>query len=407
MRYIVSLAIIMILSFPFNGFTGEIPFHGFLETSVGARVVDDVTSPDDILLEEARFQLDFIRDGDLGSLAFRTDFLYDGVDDGARIEIREANILFTPSESMDIKVGRQILTWGTGDLIFLNDLFPKDWRSFFIGRDDEYLKKPADLVRATWFGDRLNLDLAWFPVFSPDTFISGERISFWDFSKGRRVGPADGVTKSVEPDKKLGNSQIAGRLYGNFGGWETALYGYRGHFGQPVKFDSINQRFTFPRLEAWGASARGNLFSGIGNVEVSWYRSMDDLSGDDPNVPNSQFRLLVGYTHEVATDQTMGFQAYLERALDFPDTGRLEQNRWWLTIRYTGLFMQQNLIISWFNFFSPNEGDAFLRPKASYKISDEILFTLGGNMFLGRRGDTFFGQFKDNTNLYARIRYSF
>jgi len=407
MRRIAYMVLVALLFFPRSALPGELPFHGFLESDVGARVADDATSPDDLLLEEARFQLDFVRDGELGSLEFRSDFLYDGVDDESRIEIREANILVTPFESLDVKVGRQILTWGTGDLIFLNDLFPKDWQSFFIGRDDEYLKKPADLVRATWFGDRVNLDLAWMPLLTPDSYISGERLSYFDFSRGRLVGPADGVATSVKPDRRIGNSQVAGRLYGTFRGWEGALYGYRGHFGQPMKFDSINQVFTFSRLEAWGASLRGTLFSGIGNMEVSWYRSLDDLSGDDPNVPNSQFRFLVGYTHEVAPEQTLGVQGYLERALDFPDTGRLEQNRWWLTLRYTGLFMQQNLTLSWFTFYSPNEGDAFLRPKASYKLSDEIVLTLGGNVFLGRRDDTFFGQFQDDSNIYARIRYSF
>ncbi|MFW6031595.1 MAG: hypothetical protein ACOC9T_03300, partial [Myxococcota bacterium] len=32
---------------------------------------------------------------------------------------------------------------GTGDLVFLNDLFPKDWRSFLLGRDLDYLKAPS------------------------------------------------------------------------------------------------------------------------------------------------------------------------------------------------------------------------------------------------------------------------
>jgi hypothetical protein len=63
--------------------------------------------------------------------------------------------------------------------------------------------------------------------------------------------------------------------------------------------------------------------------------------------------------------------------------------------------------LSLFAFYSPSEDDAHLRPKAAYKLSDEILFTLGANVFLGAHDDTFFGQFEDNTNVYARVRYSF
>ena len=400
-----SLALWMLVAT--TGSAAELPFHGFLEAAAGARVVDDDTARDDFLLEEARFQLDFLHDGEVGSLQFRGDFLYDGVKQDADIDVREASVFLTPLASVDLKVGRQILTWGTGDFVFLNDLFPKDWQSFFIGRDDEYLKKPADAVRVTWFGDRVSLDLAWMPIFEPDGYISGERLSFWDFGLDRRRGPRDGEIATDEPGKTLGNGSLAGRLYGDFGGWETALYGFRGHYGQPKGFDPETGDYVFPRLESWGGSLRGALLGGIANAEVAWYRSLDDLDGDNPFIPNSEIRALVGFSHELVTDQTLGVQAYLERALDYPDPGRTKRDRWWITVRYTALLMQQNLILSWFSFYSPNEEDAYLRPKISYKFSDAVLLTLGGNVFLGREDDTFFGQFEDDTNVYARVRYSF
>ena len=39
--------------------------------------------------------------------------------------------------AFDVKIGQQVLTWGTGDYVFLNDLFPKDYPSFFAGRSDD------------------------------------------------------------------------------------------------------------------------------------------------------------------------------------------------------------------------------------------------------------------------------
>ncbi|GAB6063976.1 hypothetical protein [Deferrisoma palaeochoriense] len=385
----------------------DLPFHGFVEAAAASRVVNDETTDDDILLEEARFQVDLIHEVDAATMEFRADFLHDGVEGGSQIDVREANIVLTPLDSLDLKIGRQVLTWGTGDLIFLNDLFPKDWQSFFIGRDDEYLKKPSDALRASWYGDLWNLDLAWMPVFEPDGFISGERISYWNPMAGRRFGPDDPEIDPDEPDRSLGKGSFAARLYGTLAGWETALYGYRGHWGQPKGFDMGANRAYFPQLEAWGASARGALLGGIASTEFAWYRSLDDLDGDDPTVPNSQLRWLASFSHEIARDQTLGLQAYLERAMDYPDVGFTDQNRWWLTARYTGLFLQQNLTLSLFAFYSPTEDDAYLRPKASYKVSDEVLVTVGGNVFLGAHDDTFFGQFEDNTNVYARVRYSF
>ncbi len=405
-RSLVALTLAA-LTLPPAASAADLPFHGFVEAAAGARVVNDDTTDDDFLLEEARFQVDILADTDAATLQFRADFVHDGVAEDSLVDVREANVALTPLDSLDLKVGRQVLTWGTGDLIFLNDLFPKDWQSFFIGRDDEYLKKPSDAVRGTWFGDWLTVDVAWMPVFEADGYISGERISYWNPLADRRFGPDDPAIDPDEPAKSWGNGTLAARLSGSVGQWETELYGFRGHWGQPKGFDQDRGTAYFPRLEAWGASARGSVLGGVANAEFSWYRSLDDLDGDDPTVPNSQVRALAGFGHELARDQTLSVQAYLERTLDFPDVGFTDQNRWWLTARYTGLFLQQNLTLSLFGFYSPTEDDAYLRPVASYKVSDEVLVTVGGNLFLGAHDDTFFGQFSDNTNMYGRVRYSF
>lgn len=390
----------------------ELPFTGFLEVGAAARVVEDGSAEDDFLMAEARFQLDILEEAELGSLQFRTDVVRDAVAEQTDFDVREANIATTPHDSVDLKVGRQVLTWGTGDLVFLNDLFPKDWQSFFIGRDDEYLKKPSDAVRGTWFGDFLSIDMAWTPVFAPDGYISGERLSFW--GGAGKVGPVDAGTPidPDEPDKTLGNGEIAGRVYWDMGGWECALYGYRGRFGQPVGVDP-GAGLYFPRLASTGASLRTSLLGGIANAEAAWYHSMDDKEGDNPLVANSEVRALVGFTREILPEQSLGLQLYLEHLLDWDSTtedgGGLDrdENRAWLTARYMGLFMQQNLILSLFTFYSPTDTDAYLRPKITYKASDELIYTVGGNVFLGGGDDTFFGQFEDNTNLYARVRYSY
>ena len=64
--------------------------------------------------------------------------------------LREGYISYYPSSFYEIKAGRQVLTWGTGDLIFINDRFPKDYESFYSGRDMEYLKVPSDAVKISF-----------------------------------------------------------------------------------------------------------------------------------------------------------------------------------------------------------------------------------------------------------------
>jgi len=131
-----------------------LPFDlsGFLESRIGVRLQNDAHEKD-MTLGELRLQVGIEKEFDSLTFNLVSDFIYDPVLNEHSIDletgqgfadIREANAVFSPLEFMDVKVGRQVLTWGTGDLVFINDLFPKDWNSFFIGRDDEYLKAPSD-----------------------------------------------------------------------------------------------------------------------------------------------------------------------------------------------------------------------------------------------------------------------
>ncbi len=412
MRRILFSSLALLLVFSHQALAEELSISGFLEVGAASRVVEDDHAEDDFLMGESRFQLDLMHEADVGTMQFRGDFLFDGVEGDSELDIREANILATPLDSVDLKIGRQVLTWGTGDLVFLNDLFPKDWQSFFIGRDDEYLKKPSNAVRGTWFGDVVSVDMAWVPIFDSDGYISGERLSYWG-GMGT-VGPMDSTTpiSPDEPDHTLGNSEISARVYSDIGGWEWALYGYRGRYGQPLGMDAATSRLYFPRLASGGASLRGSILGGVANFETSYYRSMDDPDGDNPYVVNSEARVLAGYSHELITNHNLGVQLYLERVMDWDSTAEdgggldRDEDRVWVTVRYMAMFMQQNLICSLFAFISPTDEDVYLRPKVTYKASDNIKFTVGGNVFIGDE-DTFFGQFENDTNVYARVKYSF
>ena len=72
-------------------------------------------------------------------------------------DVRDLTLSFSAGASTDVSIGRQVITWGTGDLVFLNDLFPKDFVSFFAGRDDDYLKAPGDAPN----GPMLELTYNW------------------------------------------------------------------------------------------------------------------------------------------------------------------------------------------------------------------------------------------------------
>jgi len=404
------------------GDEGALPveIHGFAEAAVGGRVVNDPASPDDLLLNEARFRLDLAHYGNRADMLFKSDFLADGVMDEMLIDIRQALLILRAARWLDVRAGRQVLTWGTGDLVFLNDMFPRNWQSFFIGRDDEYLKEPSNSFRLTLYS-AVNFDLVWTPAFTPDQYITGERLSFFSpFTGGiESATTLGGPIEAENPDKTWENGEFAGRLYKTVAGWELAGYGYAGFWGRPVGVDTTSQATNgptlyYPGLAVAGGSLRGNVLGGIGNLEGAYYGSYDDKDGTDPLVPNSQTRGLAGYERELFANFNLGLQYFFEWQTDYDSlvanspTPQWEQEevRHLLTARLTQRLKQDTWTLSLFTYWSPNEEDGYTRPVVTHKWSDAVTVTLGGNFMWGD-DHTFFGQLENNNNVYLRLRYSF
>ena len=396
----------------------ELPveIHGFVEAAAGGRVVEDPAQPDDLLLNEARFRLDLAHYGDRAEFTFKGDFVADGILDETYVDIRRAAILLRWATWSDFTVGRQVLTWGTGDLLFLNDRFPKDFMSFFVGRDDEYLKAPSNSFKMTFYSSPANLDFVWTPTFTPDDYITGERLSFYDPFKPGRTSASElgGPIDADLPDKTWENGEFAARLFQNIGGYELAAYGHSGFWNMPTTIDTINMTLGFAELAVWGASVRGNLLGGIANIEGAYYDSRDDRDGTKPFVPNSQVRGLAGYERELVSDLAAGIQYYAEWTQDYdsllasaPSSAFItEEVRHLLTLRLTQRLMQQTLTLSFFGYYSPNEEDGYVRAAVIRDWSDAVTITVGANVMWGDE-QTFFGQLADNTNVYLRARYSF
>jgi len=399
-----------------KSFLETLPFelHGFWDARGGFRTQDDPHESKTATLGETRLQLNLSKALDWANFRIKSDFLYDGVVEGADIDLREANAQFTPFEFIDLKVGRQILTWGTGDYIFINDLFPKDYNSFFIGRGDEYLKAPSDAVKTSMYTKFFNLDFVYTPQFDPDRFIDGKRLSYFNPQLGRLAGE-DAKVRPKKRDEWFEDDEIALRLYRNIKGYDLAMYGYNGFWKSPMGFDPQVGKATFPRLSVYGFSTRGKVWKGIGNIEAGYYDSRDDRSGKNPFVPNSQFRFLAGYEQELAKDFTAGVQYYLELMSDYgaykrtlpPGSQAAEEYRHVITLRLTKLLMYQNLKLSLFTFYSPSDQDVYVRPNIHYNITDHWSAEAGANIFFGEKDHTFFGQFKDNTNVYLSLRWGF
>jgi len=386
---------------------------GFVEGAIGSRWDTDSQTGSKGTLREVRVRVETDWANDALALGFKGDVLYDDIVEEFDVDIRDLTLAFSPGNNLDVKLGRQVLTWGTGDLVFLNDLFPKDWVSFFSGRDIEYLKAPSDSARFNLYTNLVNIDFAWTPVFEPDNYLTGERFSFFSPLSGGKVA-SDPPLSADEPTQNFGNGEFALRLFRTINGTEYALYGYRGFFKQPLGLNA-QMMPDFPPMTSLGGSLRRSQWSGLVNAEVSYYFSRDDRNGSDPSVPNDQLRLLLGFEREAITNFNIGVQYYLEWTQDHDElienspTPEFEPDeyRHMFTTRLTYRAMMDKLMWSLFVFYSPSDKDYYVRPKLTWRHSDQWTLEGGLSLFGGADEHTFFGQLDDNSNAYVRVRYNF
>jgi hypothetical protein len=387
-------------------------FSGFVEAGYGYLLQDNIVESNASLSEiTTRVNLDYSHES--FELVSKAELIYDDVLKDTFLQTRELNIRFSPSDKTDVKLGRQILTWGTGDYIFLNDLFAKNWQSFFSGRDDQYLKAPSDSAKGTWYIGHYSLDLTWTPEFTPDVYITGERFSFYSPQAQAIVAPADNFRV-----KETNKAQFSARLATNNNGVEYALYGYKGFWPTPVGITEDNSQPSqayFPEMNAWGASVRLSLAGGLFNAEYASYNSIEDNNGTNPFIANGQNRFLVAFEREVIKNLTASVQFYVEQTKHYqqfishsatPAT-EVDENRQLLTVRLTYRTLQQKLIYSVFNFYSPTDKDGYLKPSITYRYSDQWLFSAGANLFWGEEKYTFFGQHQQNSNAWLRVKAHF
>jgi hypothetical protein len=395
-----------------NG-TESVSIHGFFQGNYTADIASSNPDGGDFKWAGERVQLKLDTSIESFHLFLKTDSFFNHIDRKAEVELREGYIDYTAS-NWDIRVGRQILTWGIGDLVFINDAFPKDYEAFFSGRPLEYLKKGIDGIKIGAYPDFASFELVVIPFFEPNSFPEAKQ--FWMFD------PIPFITdrKEKKPAVNLENTEVAVRAYRDIAGFDASLYFYKGFFRQPSVMPdnpTAPTRLTlfYPKLTAYGASLQGKALGGVVSLEAGYYDSGEDGSGTDPMIPNSQTRFLAGYQRQIWEDFTVGVQYYAEYMHDysayrknlppgFPRENRLHDL---VTVRLTQFMMHQTLRLSWFSFWSPSDNDYLLNPEIKYNFSDHVWAALGAMVFGGSKSWSQFGQLDKNDNVYMQVRYEF
>ncbi|MEK6599710.1 MAG: hypothetical protein AABY52_05150, partial [Deltaproteobacteria bacterium] len=210
----VILFIILILaSTPTIVYGADTSIHGFLQGNYTYSTIENPDGDDYKWLEE-RLQLKLDTSKEPFRLFLKTDALYDHIDEKGDLELREGYVDYTV-QKWDLKIGRQIITWGVGDLLFINDVFPKDYEAFFSGRPLEYLRKGIDGIKFGVYPDFASFEIIVIPVFEPNKYPDPKRFFMFD--------PMPLVTnrEGKKPSAKFENTELALRVYRDIKGFDA------------------------------------------------------------------------------------------------------------------------------------------------------------------------------------------
>jgi len=389
-----------------------ISWGGFAQSHVAWRT-NQGTCPSGTACEfpaaEVRGQLKAEGKNSSGNAAFagRFDLVRDLVLDETSLETRE---LFGDliSEKAMARLGRQVITWGVGDLLFINDTFPRDWVAMFTGQPMQYLKLGSDAIKLNAFPAPVNLELV-IAGFRPDNMPTSQRFVLAD------PLPAGLPRRTDEPGNSPSELELSGRVSGYLDNWELAGYASRTHYHSPAARVTVSDIvFFYPRLNTVGASLTGPVGKGVLSLEAGYYDSTQDRDGRDPSFENSQFRGLIGYSRQLWEDATLGLQLYGEWMRDYAAYRESlpagfpakDQVRKVATVRLTQFFAHQTVTFNLFAFLGLSEEDRYVIPSLRYAFSDNLWAEIGANLFGGKHSGTF-GAMQDNSNIYLTVRYAF
>ncbi len=323
------------------------------------------------------------------------------------IELRDTYLQGSLTESLDIKVGRQVVVWGTLDNLRATDVLnPLDLRVPGL-TDIEDLRLPVTMLKLDYYVGNWNLS----GIVIPEVRFGKRPVFGSDFYPFAIPAPPED-----KPDNGFENVPYAAALKGVFSRLDLGFYwadmvadkAYLVPVGTSAPGQFIRR---YPRIKMLGTAANlaaGNwLFKG----EAAWFDGLRYT-----NMPEADYQRIDlggGVEYSGFNETSVSLEAvnrhlcdYDERLEGFPDDTRRDDFQWSLRVSRDLMHDTLTLTLLASAFGIEAEDGAFERLEAEYDITDAV--SIRGGLVLYQSGDK--GLFKDvanNDRLFLVLKSSF
>ena len=327
-------------------------------------------------------------------------------------ELREIYLEGSPFGNLDIKLGKQIVSWGVANSLRVVDVLnPTDDREFGM-TDLEDVRLPIAMTKLDYYIGDLKLEA-----------VAVHKIKFNKSAPfGSDFNPATQKINEVIPESSYENTEYGLALIGTFSGWDASLH-WAQYFDDTAHFNITKTTFipgvgVVPTLE----QRHSRLTMGGGTLSIPygnfiWKAEAAKLQGLEfalvTDKTFSRTDVLFGAEYSGWSDTSVTIESGVKhlddfdtRLEDFPDS-QLE-DRIATTVSFMQDYINQTLHLSLVGMMIGKSGQdgGLNRMSLEYDVMDAFSVT-GGVMLYQPGENAYFQSLNENDRIFFEVRYSF
>lgn len=390
---------------------------GFVRTYEGVNVKSG-----DFTIIQQTLNLNFEKRGE--KVAFKANpmlYLYNS--DSLQFNFREVymDLYF---KNFDLRIGKQQVVWGKADGVFITDIVsPLNLTEFLLPDFDE-IRIGVVAAKLDYYIGNSTLEAIWIPQFTPTT--RPDVNSIWYIQPDFAAPPTFDWSKStIKPSLENSElflkwsamtSKVDFEIMGGYTWDDNPTMHVQKEFvmdtttvGPTPVLSGLTITPQYHRLTVVGGSfsteIKGLIFRGEGAYYNGKYFQTEDPFATDALVQKNYLNYVAGLDFNVGSVK-LSVQFIQKYILDYNEY--INENEFRNTATFMARYdmMRETLHLELFSYIGLSDNDALIRPKVTYDFDDSFSLLLGANIFVGDQEGQF-GQYQDNSMVYAKIKYNF
>ena len=368
----------------------------------------------DFSILQNTLNLDFTKSGN--KVAFKANpILYSYNTDSLDFRLREiyVDLYF---KNFDLRIGKQQIIWGKADGAFITDIVsPLNLTEFLLPDFDE-IRRGVNAVKFDYYLGNNTFEIIWIPNFTPTKIPTVGSI--WYIQTEFLLAPTFDWSKS-EIIPSLKNSEIFFKYSALTSKVDIEIMGGYTFDDKPsmhknLLLDTLGNpslliKPEYHRLFVSGGSFSSEIKGIVLRGEAAFYNGKyfqtEDPLAIDALVQKDYLHYLIGLDFIIG-NVNFSTQFIQETILNYDNNMFKEKTENTATFLARYNMFRETLHFELFTYIGLTNEDALIRPKITYDFDDSFSILFGSNIFIGDKKGRF-GQYKDNSMAYIKLKYSF